>query len=334
MTNPLRIAVIGCGAHAQSHFRMIADEPRLQLAAIAELDDERRQRAIAKHSPEAAFEDYSRMLDVVDDLDIVHVITMPGHLLPIVEECLNRELHVSVEKSPGMSSQETKRMAEIAAASSGKAMVSFNRRYFPQVLALRQLLQAQGGAVHVAATYNKPLSLIGTPAMPTTPDPLICDAIHHVDLLRWLAGEAECAAVPVEVHAESAQGDRSGAYRRNAIVRFDTGAIGVLMSQYGVGYRIQRAEAHAEDLSAYLELTESPPEVEIYRARDNGDNTTSGEHEDALDLKSVGGGFFNEVCHFVDCILEDRPPWSPLDDAVHTMCLCEAICAGHKGALA
>ena len=32
----LNVAVIGCGSHARSHFRMIADEPRLRLAAIAE----------------------------------------------------------------------------------------------------------------------------------------------------------------------------------------------------------------------------------------------------------------------------------------------------------
>ena len=37
----LKAAVIGCGGHAQSHFKMIADEPRLRLAGIAELDEER-----------------------------------------------------------------------------------------------------------------------------------------------------------------------------------------------------------------------------------------------------------------------------------------------------
>ena len=37
----LKVAVIGCGGHAQSHFRMIADEPRLRLVGIAELDEER-----------------------------------------------------------------------------------------------------------------------------------------------------------------------------------------------------------------------------------------------------------------------------------------------------
>ena len=53
--------------------------------------------------------------------------------------------------------------------------------------------------------------------------------------------------------------------------------------------------------------------------------------EEPLDLDAVGAPGFNEVRHFVDCILEDRTPWSNLNDAVITMKLCEAIRRGHSG---
>ena len=140
--------------------------------------------------------------------------------------------------------------------------------------------------------------------------------------------------MPVEVHGEVADGPRPGAHRHNAVVRFDTGAIGVLMSHYGVGYRIQRAEAHAEDLSAYLDLSGAPV-VELYRAHDAGDGQTQGEPVAGdLDLVAVGGADYDEVRHFTDCILEDREPWSTLDDAVHTMRLAEAIRGAHRGPLA
>ena len=39
---------------------------------------------------------------------------------------------------------------------------------------------------------------------------------------------------------------------------FDTGTFGTMMSHYGVGYRIQRAEVHGEDLSIYLDMTRGP----------------------------------------------------------------------------
>ena len=321
----LKAVVIGCGGHAQSHLQMISKEPRLQLVGIAELDQERRERNGAQWQGEA-FADHRQMLDACQP-DLAVVATMPGHLVAIVTDSLERGIHTSVEKSPGRDVDETRAMARVANASAGKAIVSFNRRYFPQILALRQLVEMRGGTVHCAATYNKPLTTLGTEATAgIAPDPLFCDAIHHVDLLRWLAGSGVRAALPVEVQANVHDGDRPGAHRHSAVVRFDSGACGVLMSHYGVGARIQRAEVHADDFSAYIELTGSPPVPEIYW--DEG--TPS---EEALDLEAVGGADFDETRHFVDCILNDEDPWSTLDDAVHTMRLCRAIREGHKGPL-
>ena len=130
-------------------------------------------------------------------------------------------------------------------------------------------------------------------------------------------------------------GVRPGSDRQNAVVEFESGCIGVLMSHYGVGYRIQRAEVHGEDISAYLDLTRGP-NVEVYEATAEGGANGSfrgSPMQELLDLDAVGGAQFNEVRHFVDCILEDRTPWSNLEDAVHTMRLCEAINSGHKGEL-
>ncbi|MEK7396086.1 MAG: hypothetical protein AAB116_04020 [Candidatus Poribacteria bacterium] len=88
------------------------------------------------------------------------------------------------------------------------------------------------------------------------------------------------------------------------------------MSHYGVGYRIQRAEVHANDFSAYIDLT-GAPKCEIY---ENGKPYTN-----PLDLDAIGGSNFNETRHFIDCIENGKKPWSNIEDAVKTMELCEAI---------
>ena len=129
----LKVAVIGCGGHAQEHFRMIAAEPRLHLVAISEIDDKRLERSRRQWQPERAFSDYRRMLDTCA-ADLVHVCTMPGHLTPIAMDCLQRDLHTSLEKPPGMSASETEKLAAVARRSKGANMVSFNRRYFPPSL--------------------------------------------------------------------------------------------------------------------------------------------------------------------------------------------------------
>ena len=329
----LRVGVIGCGRHAQSHFEMIATEPRVRLAAVAELDDDRRAEASQTWSV-PGYVDYHRMLDE-RDLDIVHIVTMPAHLKAIVLDCLERDINVSVEKSPGMDSTETQDMADAEAASGAKAIVSLNRRYFPVVLAVRRLAREHGGTVNCSAVYNKALSGTAERFDSLLPPPIISDAIHHVDLLRWFAGPTEDkAAVPTEVYSVVADGPRPVEHRQNAVIRFDTGAIGTIESQYGVGGRIQRAEIHAQDFSAYLDLTTREKKVEMYRSTpDIEPRMTGARVEEPLDLEAVGGTGFNEVRHFVDCILEDRTPWSNLNDVVITMKLCEAIRSGHTGAL-
>ena len=103
------------------------------------------------------------------------------------------------------------------------------------------------------------------------------------------------------------------------------------MSHSGVGQRSRRAEVHAEDFSAYLDMN-GIPQCELYQAGLGADQNAGGEpYQGELDLMPIGGPDFNETRHFVDCILDDQTPWSTLDDAVHTMCLGEAIGRGHKG---
>ncbi|MAG34860.1 MAG: hypothetical protein CL878_01200 [Dehalococcoidia bacterium] len=326
----LKVAVIGAGHHAQAHFSMIAAEPAMRLVGVAELDAERLARAKADHKPEVASTDYREMLDRTRP-DVVYVEALPGHLLPIVLDCIERGIHTSVEKSPGMHSGETEQMLVAARSGPAKVIVSFNRRYFPRVLAVKQLVLARGGAVHCAATYNKPhWGWADSPGAPI-PAPIISDAIHLVDLLRWLAGDTlDQAADVATVYAERWE-SRPGTDRHNAVFTFANGRCGVMMSHYGVGFRIQRSEVHAEGFSAYMDLTKTetggrPPGFALF--------ADGAPHEQPLDLDAVGGADFNETRHLVECIEQDRQPWSHLADALETMRLCEAINAGQKGTLA
>ena len=310
----LNTAVIGTGGHAQFHFRMIKNAEEMHLVAVCDVNKERLEKAKEEHNVENTFTDYREMIDKCD-LNVVYVVTQPEPTAEVSIYCLGKGLHTSVEKPPGLTSADTSRILEAEKKSDGIAIVSLNRRYIPEVLAVRKMVLDRGGAVHCAATYNKPVSRV--------PDDwgkslLICDAIHHVDLLRWFAGDA------VEIYSESYLGDSSDKQRHNAVIRFANGCRGVMMSHYAVGFRIQRAEVHAENFSAYLDLTRAP-KCELYE--------NNKPDEKPLDLDAVGGKDFNETRHFIECIKENKKPWSNLEDVVKTMELCEAILQGAKGSL-
>lgn len=308
----LNTAVIGTGAHAQGHLQMIKNAEEMRLAAVCDINTERLEKAKTGFGAENSFTDYREMIEKCD-LDVVYVVTHPAPTADISIYCLEKNLHTSVEKPPGLSSNDTRRILAAEEKSDAMAMVSLNRRYKPEVLAVRNMVLERGGAIHCAATYNKPITKVladwGVSA-------IINDAIHHVDLLRWFAGDA------VEVYSESYLGDSRDKQRHNAIIRFANGCRGVMMSHYAVGYRIQRAEVHAENFSAYLDLT-GAPKYELY---ENGK-----PYDKPLDIESVGGKDFNETRHFIECIRDNKKPWSNLADVVKTMELCEAILEGAKG---
>ncbi|MEM7031697.1 MAG: Gfo/Idh/MocA family oxidoreductase [Chloroflexota bacterium] len=315
----LKVGVIGSGGHAQGHLRMIKAEPRMHLTAVAELSEDRLAQAKETFQPDFVYRDYRQMLAEAN-LDVVYVVTLPVHLTTIVLDCLAEGLHTSVEKPAGMGVSDAVKMADAARNSKGKGILSFNRRYFPEILAVRQMLQDRGGAVHVAAVYHKTHS---REKRSERPPEITSDAIHHVDLLRWMAGKTPIeAAKTVEVYAQSWFGEQPGSPRYNAIIGFDSGCRGTMMSQYGVGYRIQEAEVHADGLSAYLDLTRAP-NITLYE---------DGKLRETP-LPQIVPDTFNETVHFADCILNDTTPWSNLDDAIETMRLCEAIEQGVKGSL-
>jgi len=308
----LNVAVVGTGSHARGHFQMIKDAEEMHLTAACDINLERLEQAKAEYNPDKTFTDYREMVDKCD-LDVVYVVTQPEPTAEISIYCLEKGLHTSVEKPPGLSASDTRRILEAEKKSDALAIVSLNRRYIPEVLAVRKMVLDRGGPVHCAATYNKPVSIMGDEWGKSL---LICDAIHHVDLLRWFAGDV------VAVYSESYLGDSKDKQRHSAVIKFANHCRGVMMSHYAVGFRIQRAEVHAENFSAYLDLTSSP-RCEIYM---------DGKlYNEPLDLDAIGGRNFNETRHFTQCIKENKQPWSNLEDVVKTMDLCEAIIYGVTG---
>ena len=163
----LKVAIIGAGGHAQSHFTMIKDEAEMDLVAVADIDESRLAHTSDEHGITALFTDYREMLEKVD-LDVAYVETFPGPLTDIVVDCLEAGLHTSVEKPPGVTSDDTRRMLEAEQRSTAKAIVSLNRRYFPTVLAIRKMLDERGGPVDYFAPAVQ-LGLTATPKGVTRP---------------------------------------------------------------------------------------------------------------------------------------------------------------------
>lgn len=311
----IRVGLIGAGSMANAvHYPSLAEFPDVELAALCDLDETKRRDTAGRFGIARTYADYRTMLAEVDP-EAVYILMPPHHLFDITLHCLSQKRHVFIEKPPGVTREQTRNLALAAERNGCLTMVGFNRRFIPLVREVRRRVDEHGPMLQCVATFYKN-SLGAGPYYGGAIDILTCDAIHAVDMLRFMGGEP--ARVAADVRSLHATYDNSF----NALIRFENGCTGVLLTNWVVGKRVHTFEMHAKGVSAFVN---GDTRAEIFT-----NNQDAGE---VLDSRQVAGsdafhkyyGFFGENRHFIDCILENRLPETHFGDAVKTMELVERI---------
>ncbi|MDH7570886.1 MAG: Gfo/Idh/MocA family oxidoreductase [Armatimonadota bacterium] len=311
----IRVGLIGAGGMANRvHYPSLAEFPDVEMAALCDLDPAKLQATAARFGIPRTYTDYRKMLSEVDP-EAVWILMPPHHLFDLVIHCLNEKRHVFIEKPPGVTREQTRNMALTAERNGVLTMVGFNRRFIPLVREVRRRVDAHGPMLQCVATFYK-CSIGAGPYYGGAIDVLTCDAVHAVDMLRYMGGEP--ASVASSVRALHAQYDNSF----NALIRFENGCCGVLLTNWVVGKRVHTFEMHAKGISAFVD---GDDKAILYT-----NNQDTGE---VLDTRTVAGsdqnykyyGFYGENRHFIDCIQEKRLPETHFGDAVKTMELVERI---------
>jgi predicted dehydrogenase len=147
---------------------------------------------------------------------------------------------------------------------------------------------------------------------------LTCDGIHAVDTLRYLCGG--------EVESVASDSRRLDAGHWNihlALVKFSSGATGLLLNNFMAGRRMFTVEVHAPGVSFFGDPEEGG---KLY-----ADNKT--EPKEELDPFALAKsqeayrafGAYDINRHFVDCLLKGQEPETNFADALKTMELVEAV---------
>ena len=137
-----RVGVIGYGGAfnmGQLHLTSMAKNEGVEVAAVCELDPERRQVAEEDFPGIKTYGRVGTMLRSAN-LDLVTVITPHNTHAKLAVQCLDAGVHVVCEKPLAITSAEVKRMQ--AAAKKNKALIStfHNRRWDGDFVVLRDLI--------------------------------------------------------------------------------------------------------------------------------------------------------------------------------------------------
>lgn len=311
----IRVAMIGAGAMANMvHYPSLASFEDVEIAAVCDLDAERRNSTADKYGIVGRYADYRQMIEDVRP-DAVYAIGDPDALYNVWTGCLGRGLNLFVEKPLGLTRHQARALAYLASENKCITQVGFQRRTSPLLAHLRAQCLERGPIVHAVCEFYKcsPDPLLGAR------DHMMDDGVHAIDTLRWL-----CGGEVVDVQAVSRRVGTPDINFFTALLRFDSGATGVLINSWTSGRRVFRVAMHAPHVCA-----EADPEGQGRLYADGDVEGTACEARAMAGSEELFafGGFQAKSREFLDCIRQGSLPGSHFGDALKTMEVAEKILA-------
>ena len=193
-SDELALAIIGAGSIGIRHLSNLKFIGKNRVVAVCDADDAQASK-MANGIGARTYPSVDAMFDAEQGLDAVLICVPPGIRRQVFERAAERGIAVFCEKPPADSMEHAQEVARIVRDSGILCMQGFNQRYVPSVDRMRELLVGRTINV-VLSTYLSAPALRGglRPWLfnkEKSGGPLIDDAIHFIDLMRYIAGEIE-----------------------------------------------------------------------------------------------------------------------------------------------
>jgi len=316
----VRIAMIGAGGRATSViYPSIAGNPDAEFAGVCDIDEERRNAAakqfgIKKTYGAKGVYEYQEMLKELKP-DAVAIIGQPHIMYDLWEWALVNGFNLLIEKPMALSIHQARMLCFLAEKNKLITQVSFQRRYTPMVMQLRDECLKRGPVTHAVCRFYK----CGIAPMTCARDHMMDDCVHSIDTLRWICGGE---IVKIESHCK-----RIGVPDINfisATLYFDNGATGYLINTWSSGKRVFEVEIHSPNIYITAEHE--------CKGRLFADNDVEGVEYDSpacagSDEFHVYTGCANVVEDFVNGIKTGKLPSACFQSSIKTMEAAEIILA-------
>ncbi|MBM4044155.1 MAG: Gfo/Idh/MocA family oxidoreductase [Planctomycetes bacterium] len=323
----VKMGVIGVGLQGEGHVKCFQAMHNARVVAVADIDEAKAKDKAAKYGVPLHFTDYRQMLRDTD-LDGVSVVT-PDHLhLEPALAVLAARKHMLIEKPLATTVADGEAIAAAARKAGVKAMINLSNRFQTSLQDTKTRFERGelGKPVYAYTRLNNtlyvPLQML-KPWSRHTKLPFWLLS-HTIDRVRWLWG-SDAKRVYAVAHSGilAAMGvDTPDLYV--ATVEFENGATGVFETCWIL------PEKSPMVVDSYMELIYTQSCVKI-DAQQTGITVAT---KDAFTFPAtltgtVMGhpvGFVAEsLRHFVECILEDKPPTITMDDGLAVCKISAAI---------
>jgi predicted dehydrogenase len=296
----VRTAVIGVGYLGRFHAQKYASLPLAELVGVVDASADNRDR-VAAETRCRAFADYRELLGQVDAVSIA--TPTPLHY-PIARECLERGVHVLVEKPITTTLEEARSLVDIAASTGRILQVGHLERFNAAILALQGTL---GTPRFVESHRLAPFKERGTDVN------VVLDLmIHDIDLIQSLVGSPIVSIDAVGTSVFSAGLDIA-----NARIRYANGCVANTTASR-VSMKVERKLRLFQD-DAYISIDLQQKVLTIVRKPPTDSDAPRGQV--VLEERSYeqGDALKHEIEAFLQSILDGTPPAVSGEDGLRAL---------------
>lgn len=190
------VAIIGCGAISDPHLKAIEAYTEAELVGVCDMQKVQMEKVLSTYKVDM-FQNIQEVCKS-DEVDVVHILLPHDEHVNAAITCLEAGKHVVLEKPVGIDLKSLERLLEVANKSYRTIGITLQNRFNPTVAAIKaEVKDGQYGAFLGARStlywyrdepYYKESDWRGI-KIREGGGLLINQAIHTLDLLRYIGGE-------------------------------------------------------------------------------------------------------------------------------------------------
>lgn len=199
----IKTVIIGAGGIAAKHAECINRLPDMKVAGVIDINKENAQRVAGICNSRV----YSKLEDVIDEVQMVHLLTPPSKRVEYAEIAMKAGKHVLCEKPIAVGMDDAHRLSELAKENNVLFMTAFNMRFRPGYLKLQEdvLSGRLGNIISIWSHRIGPGSGFKGPLRDSwrTDPNLVCGMTieslsHDIDMFRGLGVEITSVSARVK----------------------------------------------------------------------------------------------------------------------------------------
>ena len=296
----VRTAVIGVGYLGRFHAQKYAALPEAELVAVVDANQGNREKVAA----ETGCRPVADYREILGEVDAVSIATPTPLHYPIARECLERGIHVLVEKPITTTIEEARSLVETAARAGRILQVGHLERFNAAILALAGTLRTPR---FVESHRLAPFKERGTDVN------VVLDLmIHDIDLIQSLVG------APIEsIDAVGASVFSAGLDIANARIRYANGCVANTTASR-VSMKMERKLRLFQD-DAYISIDLQQKVLTIVRKPPAGSDVPKGQVLIEERTYDQGDALRLEIEAFLQSIRAGTPPVVTGEDGLRAL---------------